>query len=774
MGKQSTCDLNRVRAYLDSDHVHDDSSGLAEHLESCESCRKAIEEMAADSQTWRHAAELLQPTTFDTAGPIEYSACGAETGERESSQAVRSILKLLTPSEDPHRLGRLGPYEVSGVIGIGGMGVVLKAVDPALDRIVAIKVMASHLAQHPTARKRFAREAKAAAAVLHPNVISIHSVSSEDSHPYLVMAYIRGGSLQKRIDREGPLPLTAILRIGSQIAAGLDAAHRQGIVHRDVKPENILLEEGVERVTLTDFGLARSVDDASLTQLGTIAGTPQYMSPEQARGEAVGPTSDLFSLGSVLYTLCTGQPPFRGDSSQAVMRKILDETPRSIRDLNPEIPAWLARLIAKLMEKNPGQRFQSAAQVHQLLEACLSHVQHPTRIDLPPVLDSLINHSTKPNRIMQFGVLVMIALSLVGFGIFVTSSLLSPATPSRLNETSPHQESQEPSPSSATQSQGEPQSPGAPSQEETPLTWEKLLGQGNVELPADYPTWPLTLIDRFDRSRGGWVLEGKISAMNQMEETAVDAKVDISGGFVRPLERGRLPSWSLEIQWPQAEPTHTLRLVAMAVPAPETVKLMLAAEYAENGVPVKLVGPDRPALFAGQWDAESQLIQYSETRPNLPFADPDPKREFRIALLADGSIEIRNFPLSDELRFSGKTTVRVGKPFVEAPGLTQLPGGYQIFSASQSEVYLRDPQGELVGPRIAKLGTIGSWIFGMAIESPEQEEPKTEETGRYFMLNSENGKLTIQMSAEDWNEALREVSINEPRLSDPHEFGPQF
>ena len=129
------------------------------------------------------------------------------------------------------------------------------------------------------------------------------------------MAYIRGGSLQKRLQCEGPLTTVEILRIGSQVAAGLAAAHEQGLVHRDIKPENILLEDGVERVTLTDFGLARAVDDASVTREGTIAGTPQYMSPEQARANRSTRQSDLFSLGSVLYALCTGRPPFRAETS---------------------------------------------------------------------------------------------------------------------------------------------------------------------------------------------------------------------------------------------------------------------------------------------------------------------------------------------------------------------------------------------------------------------------------------------------------------------------
>ncbi len=182
------------------------------------------------------------------------------------------------------------------------------------------------------------------------------------------------------------MPLLEILRIGSQIAEGLSAAHDQGLVHRDIKPENVLLEEGVERVTITDFGLARAVDDNTVTQHGTIAGTPMYMSPEQAAGKKVDQQSDLFSLGSVLYALCTGRPPYRDDSSYGVMRQIIDESPTPIEQVNPDIPDWLVSIIEKLMAKEKSDRFATAAEVHDLLERCLSHVQHPTANPLPSKL----------------------------------------------------------------------------------------------------------------------------------------------------------------------------------------------------------------------------------------------------------------------------------------------------------------------------------------------------------------------------------------------------
>jgi serine/threonine protein kinase len=286
-------------------------------------------------------------------------------------------LDFLAPSEKPGSLGRLGHYEVQAVVGRGGMGVVLKAFDEALHRVVAVKVMAPQLAASATARQRFTREARAAAAVAHDHVVTIHGVEEAGGLPYIVMQFVDGQSLQDRLDRSGPLPIREVLRIGTQAASGLAAAHAQGLVHRDVKPANILLENGVERVKLTDFGLARAVDDATLTQSGVVAGTPQYMAPEQANGEAVDHRADLFSLGSVLYALCTGRPPFRADGSMAVLKRVCEEAPRPVREINPEVPDWLAETIARLHAKDPGGRFQSAAEVAHVLGEHLAGLVRP-------------------------------------------------------------------------------------------------------------------------------------------------------------------------------------------------------------------------------------------------------------------------------------------------------------------------------------------------------------------------------------------------------------
>jgi serine/threonine protein kinase len=288
-------------------------------------------------------------------------------------------LDFLHPVEDPHALGRLGPYTITEVIGRGGMGVVLKARDSKLGRIVAIKVLAPELASNPTARKRFEREAHAAAAVVHQHVVTIHAVD-EDLLPYLVMECIDGQSLQEKIDREGHLELIEVLRIGQQVAAGLAAAHAHGLMHRDVKPANILLENGVERVRITDFGLARAVDDIGMTRTGEVAGTPQYMSPEQAQGLPMDARSDLFSLGCVLYAMCTGRSPFRAETAFATARRICEDTPRPIREVNPEIPPWLVAIIDRLLAKQPQQRYQTAAEVADLLGQSLAEVQHPSLV----------------------------------------------------------------------------------------------------------------------------------------------------------------------------------------------------------------------------------------------------------------------------------------------------------------------------------------------------------------------------------------------------------
>ena len=286
----------------------------------------------------------------------------------------------LAPSKKPGALGRLAHYEVLEVLGKGAFGTVLKAFDEKLHRMVAIKVMSTELASTSPARKRFLREARASAAIRHENVVAIYAVEEQPT-PYLVMEYIPGKTLADALIGEGPLALNDSLRLGQQIASGLAAAHSQGLIHRDIKPANILLEDGLQwKVKITDFGLARAADDASVTQSGTIAGTPMYMSPEQAHSNNIDQRSDLFSFGSVLYQMVSGRPPFRASSTLAVMKRVTEDSPRPIQEIIPEVPDWLCTIISKLHEKRADDRYQTASEVAGLLARCQLELQRTGQV----------------------------------------------------------------------------------------------------------------------------------------------------------------------------------------------------------------------------------------------------------------------------------------------------------------------------------------------------------------------------------------------------------
>jgi hypothetical protein len=356
---------------------------LIGHLDTCAACQRALEVLAADGQA---VLDTARQVGRETGAPgvafrdvlkhlRETGPDGGSNPGPDGSDAV--ALDFLSPPEQPGSLGRLSHYDVQEVVGRGGMGIVLKAYDQKLRRVVAIKVLAPSLAASATARKRFVREAQAAAAVRHENVIDIHAVDEANGLPYLVMEYVSGESLQQRLDATGPLAVREVLRIGMQSAAGLAAAHAQGVIHRDIKPANILLENGVARVKITDFGLARA-GDVEISQSGIVAGTPQYMAPEQARGEPVDARADLFSLGSVLYAMCTGLAPYAASGAMAVLKRVCDEAPPPIRAINPDIPDWLVAVIERLHAKEPSSRFQSAAEVAELLGGHLARLQQGT------------------------------------------------------------------------------------------------------------------------------------------------------------------------------------------------------------------------------------------------------------------------------------------------------------------------------------------------------------------------------------------------------------
>jgi serine/threonine protein kinase len=276
---------------------------------------------------------------------------------------------FLLPPVQPDELGRLGNYRVLRLLGKGGMGYVFHAEDLALCRPVALKVMKPDLEVKGRGWQRFLREARVMASIKHESLVTVFQVGQEHGVTFLAMELLAGESLDSRLARAPGLDLLTTLRIGRGMAGGLAAIHRHGLVHRDVKPANLWLEDPGDRVKILDFGLARFVDDDTrLTQPGVILGTPSFMSPEQARAEPLDCRSDLFSLGSVLYTLCVGTSPFHAASTTAVLTALAVKDPRPVHQLNPAIPQALSELVAQLLAKKRQDRPVSAEAVLERLQ----------------------------------------------------------------------------------------------------------------------------------------------------------------------------------------------------------------------------------------------------------------------------------------------------------------------------------------------------------------------------------------------------------------------
>lgn len=337
-----------------------------------ESTRHRIEALLArrhdsNSMLDRKPADMLAAMSDTTVTQHSHSSSDADT-EAELS-------KILGPSDRPGAMGRVGHYDVLNILGRGGFGIVVKAFDESLHRIVAIKFLNPALAATSPPRQRFLREARAAGRVKNDHVVQVYFVE-EQPVPYLVMEFVEGQTLQDHLDQTGPLPPADVITFGEQIALGLAAAHDQGLIHRDVKPSNVLIEAGVERrVKLTDFGVARAADDASMTQSGVLAGTPLYMAPEQARGDVLDARADLFSLGSLLYTMVAGRPAFRAANAYAVLKRVTEDRPRPLQEVIGGTPPGLIAVIEKLMAKQPEDRFASARDVAHALNVCLTNPQ---------------------------------------------------------------------------------------------------------------------------------------------------------------------------------------------------------------------------------------------------------------------------------------------------------------------------------------------------------------------------------------------------------------
>jgi serine/threonine protein kinase len=294
--------------------------------------------------------------------------------------ATRADFTFLAPAQAADELGRLGPYRVLDVLGTGGMGVVFRAEDPGLGRPVALKAMLPGMATDPVSRERFLREARTAAAVKHDHVVTIYQVGEDRGVPFLAMEFLEGEPLDGRLNREKILPLAEVLRVGREIALGLDAAHGRGLIHRDIKPANVWLEVPRGRVKILDFGLARAgSQDTQLTQQGAILGTPAYMAPEQANAQPLDHRCDLFSLGCVLYRIATGDLPFKGADAISTLVAVATAQPQDPRELNPALPATLSDLILRLLEKDPARRPPTAAEVSRSLVQIAARPESPAK-----------------------------------------------------------------------------------------------------------------------------------------------------------------------------------------------------------------------------------------------------------------------------------------------------------------------------------------------------------------------------------------------------------
>ncbi len=348
------------------------SEQLEEHLRSCLRCGQIVNtlkddhslaKILRDSQGVESEENSLVSSLIDrlqnlkkTTGPSSQKISSSEVGTLDVSR--------LRPPQKTGEIGRLGGYRILDVLGSGGMGTVFRAEDEQLQRQVALKIMRPEAAGKPAAGERFLREARATAALKNDHIVTIYQVGEDHGVLFLAMELLEGESLKEWMERNPRPNADEILRIGIEITHGLEAAHKKGLVHRDLKPGNIWLEGSTNRVKILDFGMARLLEEVSpLTQSGVILGTPLYMSPEQARGEPADTRSDLFSLGCILYRLCAGVEPFQGTTSYAILTALATETPRPVREFNPDTPESLAKLIMQLLLKNRAERPAIAREV---------------------------------------------------------------------------------------------------------------------------------------------------------------------------------------------------------------------------------------------------------------------------------------------------------------------------------------------------------------------------------------------------------------------------
>jgi len=331
----------------------------------------------AEATQVRPRATVRTPTTPpadpDFGRPSTFSSSNLPGHTIGSAEATAPII-----GEAPMR--QVGRYLIQSRLGRGGMATVYKAHDPQINRSVAIKFLHASLAEDEEFHARFLREARAAGGLSHPNIVVVHDVGEIEGRPYMAMELVDGVPLADQLDKGHQFPIRDAVVIGLQLARALDYAHAHGIVHRDIKPGNILMLSDAKTVKVTDFGIAH-MDDAGQqhTQVGAVMGTPQYMSPEQTRGEKLDGRSDLFSAGIVLYQMVTGERPFKGETLVAVATRIANEAPPTLTSKRPDAPASLRRVIERCLAKQPAQRYQSGKDLSDALVKVLNELDEAVR-----------------------------------------------------------------------------------------------------------------------------------------------------------------------------------------------------------------------------------------------------------------------------------------------------------------------------------------------------------------------------------------------------------
>ena len=422
---------NTLLNFLQGKLMEQEIEVVESHLADCRSCGDTIRLLDSGDTLGGMVERAFEASSFDELDPderehvaqliqkIQSNSEGKSGAGNRAEELSIEVTAMLEPSTNPDSMGRLGHFEVEHLLGTGSHGVVFRATDTQLQRPVALKILRPSLG--PIARERFLSEARAAARIDNPHVVTIYQVGQEGSLAYLAMQCLPGSTLEDRLQERGTLSNGEATSIATQIAKGLAAAHEHGLIHRDIKPANIWIESGTDRVKILDFGLACVADDdPKLTDTGLIAGTPNFMSPEQTRGERLDRRSDLFSLGCVLYRMTTGKLPFQADNVLATLQNIQRLAPLAPTELNGDVSPALSDLTQCLLRKSVDQRPASAEDVNHALIA----PREKWRFSLPSAIaspESKIQMQKSPPHWTRF-----LAAGLIGFLLLFGAFMYGP------------------------------------------------------------------------------------------------------------------------------------------------------------------------------------------------------------------------------------------------------------------------------------------------------------------------------------------------------------